>query len=316
MGIPHVPITLRDMPVEVLVDIFSFLDGPSLLNAAQVSTEWNKLIEKYEGTLWSAQVKTRWGVKDLLLCGHSWKTAWLQTHPRQLRKVNSLLTNSIDSIQPSLADLGLSVLPTKLFSFTSIRRLYLYENRLSTLPPQITLLTNLRLLSLFRNQFTTIPEPVLQLTQLEGLWLYDNQITEIPHAISKLTNLSFLHLSNNKIKEVPKEIAQLKNLENLYLSGNEISHLPPELYQLTNLQTLILSNNKLTEISVEICSMKRLTKLELHHNSIKNIPEELSAMSGVLVNSGDNETSLQTSINLASLLPSHSMAPPPTFSQR
>ena len=121
----------------------------------------------------------------------------------------------------NLSNLGLTTIPSEIWTLTQLATLSLNRNKLTTIPPEIGNLTKLRELSLYDNQLTTIPPEIGNLTKLTTLALHRNLLTSLPPEIANLTKLDRLWIYNNKLKMLPSEITNL-SLE--FRWGESIHH--------------------------------------------------------------------------------------------
>ena len=187
-------------------------------------------------------------------------------------------------VKLELAEFGLTgAVPAEIRQLTSLRELWLYDNRLTSLPAEIGQLTSLTHLSLGGNQLTSVPAEIRQLTSLKELRLNYNQLTSVPAEIGQLTSLEKLHLGNNQLTSVPAEIGQLTSLRELYLRDNQLTTLSAEIGQLTSLTELNLWGNKLTSLPAEIGQLTSLTKLFLYNNKLTSLPAEIGQLTSLRV---------------------------------
>ena len=156
----------------------------------------------------------------------------------------------------------LTAIPTEVFDFVWINKLYLRYNQLNEIPDSISYLQNLSRLDLSGNQLSEIPDSIFHLQNLSRLDLTNNQLSKIPDSISHLQNLSELNLNYNKLSELPNSISFLQNLSRLDLRDNKLSELPDSISLLQNLSKLYLRNNPLVNPPPEIA-----------HRGIKAISE-------------------------------------------
>ena len=146
----------------------------------------------------------------------------------------------------------LTAIPTEVFDFVWINKLYLRYNQLNEIPDSISYLQNLSRLDLSGNQLSEIPDSIFHLQNLSRLDLTNNQLSKIPDSISHLQNLSELNLNYNKLSELPNSISFLQNLSRLDLRDNKLSELPDSISLLQNLSKLYLRNNPLVNPPPEI----------------------------------------------------------------
>ena len=186
-----------------------------------------------------------------------------------------------------LAPNNINLLLDKLYKFTNLEILILYNNKITEIKG-LDNLVNLKILDLSNNQITEIKN-IDKLVNLEKLNLSNNKITEIKglddlinlHKIDlntnkiteikgfdNLKNLKILDLWNNKITEI-KGLDNLINLKDLNLYNNQITEIK-NLNNLVNLQMLCLGNNKITEIK-NLNNLVNLHGLYLYNNQITKI---------------------------------------------
>jgi internalin A len=176
-------------------------------------------------------------------------------------------------IEPSLTQV-----PPEIGQLSSLRGLYIRNNKLTSLPPEIGQLQALTQLVLDNNQLTSLPPEIGQLSGLMQLSICKNQLTSLPPEIHQMSALTELYLDNNQLTSLSPEIGQLSELKNLYLSNNQLSSLPTEIGQLIALRELELSNNHLTNLPSEIGYLKNLTRLYLKENDLGSLPHSLNGL--------------------------------------
>ncbi|ORX83851.1 RNI-like protein [Anaeromyces robustus] len=154
-------------------------------------------------------------------------------------KIISLLINNQDFSKG---------IPSKIFSITTLKDLYLNDDKIKTISSKITNLNNLRRLDLRGNQLTTLPKEIGNLSNLKYLKLSNNNITSLHSTIEKNKALISLYLSNCKLKSIPSSIGKLSNLESLLLKRNKLRTIPEEIGNLKNLKELVLDNNCIFEL--------------------------------------------------------------------
>nr|XP_045621225.1 F-box/WD repeat-containing protein 2-like [Procambarus clarkii]XP_045621232.1 F-box/WD repeat-containing protein 2-like [Procambarus clarkii]XP_045621240.1 F-box/WD repeat-containing protein 2-like [Procambarus clarkii] len=81
------PDLLRLLPPELQIVVLQFVDGPSLLNAAQVSREWNSII-KTHNNLWVKKCKELGVNIDKVSCDANWHEVYVLSLRQQLSLKN------------------------------------------------------------------------------------------------------------------------------------------------------------------------------------------------------------------------------------
>lgn len=100
-----------------------------------------------------------------------------------------------------LSGLGLTSIPSDVFSRTELVELNLSSNRLTGAPQA----------------------EIRHLQNLKALDLSDNALTGLPAELGQLKNLQTLNVSNNKLTGLPLELGNLTQLRLLDVSGNDYS---------------------------------------------------------------------------------------------
>lgn len=161
---------------------------------------------------------------------------------------STYLPNGVTGTVISLSRMGLTSIPTELFSIiqnSDITVLDLSFNNLSNISSLLNQCTNLKEIWLNNNQLTTLPN------------LSDLNLTRINISYNQLSNLSDI---NSFIIDVSyNQITTISNLSNntciLALNNNKLSDLPIEICQLPNLQVLNICNNLITDINAITSSL-------------------------------------------------------------
>jgi hypothetical protein len=198
-----------------------------------------------------------------------------------------------DRIDASVNDL--ESFPERIFTFSTLKQLLIYENEIKSLPNMFYYLKELRELDVSDNQLAALPASIFllpkllilasesnQLTRLmpwtqpslQELYLSGNQLTEFPD-IRILTHLTRLELNSNSISEVPEWIGELHSLENLELQYNFLTKLPSSIAQLQHLKQLWLSGNNFGGIPTIIFQLHGLEYLQLNNIKCQNIPKDI-----------------------------------------
>lgn len=65
--------TISELPVEVLLVIFSYLDDISLCNSSEVCKQWKNIVETHTPqSLWERYTKTRWPLYHQITRANNW----------------------------------------------------------------------------------------------------------------------------------------------------------------------------------------------------------------------------------------------------
>lgn len=99
----------------------------------------------------------------------------------------------------------------------------LYYLDLVNVPEAIVLLTSLRHLFLGNNRFTSLPHWIGCLSSLEILNVQQNHIFAIPDLFGSLIKLTKLDLSHNRVLSLPKSMEKLIELKYLNIEDNQIN---------------------------------------------------------------------------------------------
>jgi Leucine-rich repeat (LRR) protein len=144
----------------------------------------------------------------------------------------------------------------KLAASLRLETLNLRGMKITALPPEIGLLTTLKKLYLSNNKLSTgiwehpsIPPEIGKLKELIELDLKKNKwLNELPPEIGNLTKLKILNLDETHIGRLPSEIGKLTNLESISMFfTNEVLMFPPEIKNLNKLKTLNIGYNKISD---------------------------------------------------------------------
>ena len=119
----------------------------------------------------------------------------------------------------SLSKMKLTELPSNLWRFKNLQKLYLDKNKLNALPDSFDLFKNLELLNLDHNQFELFPMPVTRLSGLKTLIASNNRLTYLPDYLSNAKSLQKMDFYNNEITDFGKGIYELDALNYLDISG-------------------------------------------------------------------------------------------------
>lgn len=199
--------------------------------------------------------------------------------------VNGLLQNFNNIRILNAADLDLSNIPSKIFTFNNLETLILDNNPIpNNSYGNLSGLPRLTTISLAGTGLSQIPTQVSQSTQITNLNLSNNNITELnTSGLSTLTNLEWLSLENNQLSQIPTQIASLKKLKTLNLGRNKISGSLATIATLSELQQLFLNNNQLSgNFPSILLGMPKLLMVNLNSNQLTGeVPDQLPAITHI-----------------------------------
>ena len=168
----------------------------------------------------------------------------------------------------------------KVFTFTFVMKLDLYNNNIAVVPDAIGGLTNLKYLNLGYNKIRTLPVSICRLMALETLYLNSNLLVDVPDEISCLRSLTILWLCENQIATVPDWIGGMVALTSLDLSENKIATLPPTISGLTALTKLSVTANNLVGLPDSIGQLTGLKVLHLG-DQLTALPDSIIALTNL-----------------------------------
>lgn len=194
--------------------------------------------------------------------------------------VGSLIENFTKLEVLDLSGIGLTSVPAKISSRTTLKSLNLSNNSISQNFSALSSLYRLTELNLSGNQLTKIPTEIsgLPLTSLD---LSANLFTSnYASALTPLKTLEWLSLANNQIEAFPAELAHLTNIVHLNFSGNKISGGFETLAPLKKLTQLYLDHNLIEgSFPAVLLQNKSLQMLSLTGNQLSGaIPDNLPAI--------------------------------------
>ena len=170
----------------------------------------------------------------------------------------------------------LTHVPRSVCQLTTLRELYLVNNRLARLPDNcLTNLSNLVRFSAYDNAIETLQDGVFDgLTKLQYLYLSWNRISSIGLSVfATSSNLFTLSLSENNLTHVPRSVCQLRSLGYLYLSNNRLTRSSD--YCLANLSNLIgfsIAYNAIKTLQAGVFDgLRKLQSVDLSGNRISSI---------------------------------------------
>ena len=184
-----------------------------------------------------------------------------------------LKNNNLKSID--LSNTHISDIPEWVLEHTSIKELYLDDNKISTLSDNINVLQQLQKISISNNLLENIN--LKQSTKITSLYADTNKLKDV-----KLPSLlNRIDLSDNKLELFPKDILTCSQLEILHLNMNLIQSIPDSINKLNALRELNICNNPINTLPSTLCECLKLkylltdyeVQLHLTVELLKNIVE-------------------------------------------
>ncbi|MHA2397945.1 MAG: leucine-rich repeat domain-containing protein [Promethearchaeota archaeon] len=185
----------------------------------------------------------------------------LDLHGNKMKSISIKLSRSIRDLE--LGWNGLLTIPDSLQNLESLNKLGLGGNKLSILPSWIGIFSSLKVLDLYDNKLIEIPESIGSLNSLEELNLRNNQLTDLPSSIGNLKSLKSLNLSWNELKILPDWIGDLSSLEELNLWGNKLEDLPKSITTISSLKVIDLNFNRIKVIPSSLRELEGKNNLEI-----------------------------------------------------
>lgn len=193
---------------------------------------------------------------------------------RTLQNMPTSLDNLTCLTEFIISNNNLSRVPDVIYTFKTLKRLNLSDNRINELSSEIgDSWPNLEVLNLSRNHLKALPQSLSKLEKLRKLYVNDNELNfeGIPNSIGKLYNLEVFMLSNNKLELIPEGVVRCGKLKKLVLSNNNLLTLPEAIYFLNDLKVLDLNNNP------NLILPKKPAELQSNSKSIYNIDFTLAS---------------------------------------
>lgn len=127
--------------------------------------------------------------------------------------------------------------------------LLLKDVGLTAVPSFVFTLTNLRSLDLSKNDLLEMPGDISNLLNLETLSLMDNKrLQSLPESITKLPKLTSLYLSGTCLNQFPDGFPGMKRLVNLGVDNTALQVLDPELFFDLRLKYFSIHNNNILNL--------------------------------------------------------------------
>lgn len=128
----------------------------------------------------------------------------------------------------ALSDCALSVFPASIATCPLVM-LSLDNNHISTIP-EGAILTSLRYLFLTNNRLRSLPDSIGDCSRLTRCWLSANELQKLPSTMARCRELTLLRLSSNNFSVLPTWLFSLPKLAYLSFAGNPCSSYPPPAY--------------------------------------------------------------------------------------
>ncbi|TPX52332.1 hypothetical protein CcCBS67573_g09895 [Chytriomyces confervae] len=255
---------LKDLPLEVIAQIFSWIPVQSVLKYRRLSTAINQVLLTNQFAVLNVRMSDFHEVST-----HSIGGLWLVLPPSYQTAVAKAVAGEINSIVGGKFNHTKKELPESIARLTAVERinlggctltgsipdvfgalknltyLLLRGNKLTgPLPSSFSLLSGLRFLDLSHNQLSGEFPALPNLNDLDSLSVENNRFTgPIPTMFGKPNKLTKLNGWHNCFNVIPATITQLTNLEHLRISKNPISsEIPAHLWNLPSLRVLDISS--------------------------------------------------------------------------
>lgn len=239
-------INLSDLPCDVLIHIFDYLDIKSLLNITYICKLFYILSDS---CIIFSEKYPRQLIKKLS-----------KHDVRLAKKINDIKTVQYFQIGESNKNIT---------EYLNTNIIDMYKANISNITYTFDYFTNIKIIKVNKCHLTKIPEAIFHMKELRYLTLSDNDISNIPFEICNL-KLNYLSLSRNKISDI-QFVWSVKLLMHLDLSDNNISTLSEGINNLTNLLSLNISRNKLSDFP-DIPNLRNIRKLIAYNNNFQDFP--------------------------------------------
>ncbi|KAJ3249774.1 hypothetical protein HDU77_007450 [Chytriomyces hyalinus] len=277
---------LEDIPVEVIVQIFSWIPLQSVFRYRRLSKTINQCLLTTEFA--KLNVQTADFLNGL---ENGMNLTWIHLPERYQSVVASAMSGQLKKVVKKKKRLETKALPESITRLTAVEEIELPFCKLTgSIPNGMSALQNLTHLDLSHNSLMgPLPSSFNLLVALESLDLSNNQLSgDFP----ALPNLNALHVividgncftgpiptvfgpqlrvlsaSRNLFSFIPAAIGELTNLESLNIEENSFAHeIPAGIWNLTNLTFLLMSNCQLSGSLAGVGNLLQLEWLDASNN--------------------------------------------------
>ncbi len=290
---------ISELPSELSLMIFEYLDSADLGKAACVSKNWNCLASDWQ--VWKHKVEDNLpddfsNILPNQQNGHAydaanWKNVYLKDDWQKLNDKITQIKQKLEQNTATQSDLdNLDYLRNAKIMFIAIA--YTNKNKdinwndfnWNQFSQDSLFAYALKVLKSNEDKFAKIRNKLLNnldcnnkpninlsnLTNAELAGLFPLILIK-----NENTNLIKLNINYSKLTSLPESIGDLTNLIKLNLNENQLKSLPKSIGNLTNLIRLSLISNQLTSLPESIGDLTNLIRLYLISNQLKSLPESI-----------------------------------------
>ncbi|KAJ3396261.1 hypothetical protein HDU80_010036 [Chytriomyces hyalinus] len=288
---------LRDLPIEVIVQIFAWIPVQSVFRYRRLSTTINQCLLTSHfamlnmqaavfqkgsastiGGLWlvvpqsyQAVVARAMAAQVKSVVGGDYEQADYGNDYEQFEKSLPKSISCLTAVEEIIVEGSnlLGVIPDEFGALKNLTTLCLGGNSLTgTLPSSLNLLCALEHLDVTNNQLSGDFPALPSLFKLEILSIAENCFTgPVPTVFGDPRKLTYFYVADNLFSVLPASIGQLTSLEQLLISENAFScELPSEIWNLTNLKIVEMSGCKLFGSLAGVGALRNLISLDVTKN--------------------------------------------------
>jgi len=139
---------------------------------------------------------------------------------------------------------------------------------LSLLESRVFSFSNLVVLDVSFNLLETLPEAISKLTSLQELYISNNKLSSLPESIGSLSSLRVIKANNNVLTTTLPSIRSLQNLEKLIVDENILVSLPEDIGHCSRLRVLHAQHNALSCLPLSLALLKgQLGDMDVSQNT-------------------------------------------------